>query len=105
MMQLYANSKKSCYRCGTQFDTCERERVCPNCRKSNVLTLENKKLTFREKQVIYLVIQAKSNKQIAHELLLTEGTIKEYLNRIFRKVEVKNRTELAVWALMQQAAA
>jgi DNA-binding NarL/FixJ family response regulator len=39
------------------------------------------------------------NKEIAFELHLTEGTIKEYLNRIFRKVEVKNRTDLAIWAM------
>lgn len=56
-------------------------------------------LSFREKQVVELVAQAKLNKEIAHELHLTEGTIKEYLNRIFRKLGKTNRTELAVWAL------
>jgi two-component system nitrate/nitrite response regulator NarL len=49
--------------------------------------------------VVTLVSQAKLNKEIAHELHLTEGTIKEYLNRIFRKLGMSNRTELAVWAL------
>jgi hypothetical protein len=49
--------------------------------------------------VVQLVAQAKLNKEIAHELHLTEGTIKEYLNRIFRKLGTTNRTELAVWAL------
>jgi DNA-binding NarL/FixJ family response regulator len=34
-------------------------------------------------------------------LHLSEGTIKEYLNRIFRKLGMTNRTELAVWALRQ----
>jgi DNA-binding NarL/FixJ family response regulator len=46
-----------------------------------------------------LVCQAKLNKEIAYELHLAEGTIKEYLNRIFRKVGVTNRTELAVRSL------
>jgi DNA-binding NarL/FixJ family response regulator len=59
----------------------------------------NPRLSFREKQVVRLVVQAKLNKEIAHELHLTEGTIKEYLNRIFRKLGTSNRTELAVWAL------
>ena len=59
----------------------------------------NPALSFREKQVVNLVCQAKLNKEIAYELHLTEGTIKEYLNRIFRKVGATNRTELAVWAL------
>jgi len=53
----------------------------------------------REKQVVHLVAQGKLNKVIAFELHLAEGTIKEYLNRIFRKLRVTNRTELAVWAL------
>lgn len=39
------------------------------------------------------------NKEIAFELHLTEGTIKEYLNRIYRKVGAINRTELAVMAI------
>jgi DNA-binding NarL/FixJ family response regulator len=56
-------------------------------------------LSFRERQIAHLVSEAKLNKEIAFELRLTEGTIKEYLNRIFRKLEVKNRTELAIWAL------
>jgi len=46
-----------------------------------------------------LVRQAKANKEIAYQLHLSEGTVKEYLNRIFRKLAVTNRTELAVWAL------
>jgi DNA-binding NarL/FixJ family response regulator len=42
------------------------------------------------------------NKEIAHELHLSEGTVKEYLNRLFRKLDVTNRTELAIWALTKQ---
>jgi DNA-binding NarL/FixJ family response regulator len=61
------------------------------------------KLSFREKQLVELVSQGKLNKEIAHELHLTEGTIKEYLHRIFRKLETTNRTELAVWALTHRA--
>ncbi len=55
-------------------------------------------LSFREKQVVRLVQQAKSNKEIAHELSLTVGTVKEYIYHIFRKVNVGNRTELALWS-------
>jgi DNA-binding NarL/FixJ family response regulator len=50
-----------------------------------------------------LVRQAKQNKEIAYRLHLSEGTVKEYLNRIFRKLGVSNRTELAVWALTHRA--
>ncbi len=61
-------------------------------------------LTTRECQVVGLVRFGKLNKEIASELNLAEGTVKEHLNRIFRKLDVKNRTELAVWALTHQSA-
>jgi two-component system nitrate/nitrite response regulator NarL len=65
----------------------------------------NSTLSFRERQVVNLICKAKLNKEIAYELHLTEGTVKEYLNRIFRKVGATNRTELAVWALTAQRGA
>jgi DNA-binding NarL/FixJ family response regulator len=49
--------------------------------------------------------EAKLNKEIAHELRLSEGTIKEYLNRIFRKLGMKNRTELALWTVRRSVEA
>lgn len=97
-----ALNKKNCFRCGMEFATHHSDRVCANCRKPRVSPQDSKELSFRERQVIALVSQGKANKEIAFELLLTEGTIKEYLNRIFRKVEVKNRTELAIWSLTRQ---
>jgi DNA-binding NarL/FixJ family response regulator len=56
-------------------------------------------LTVREKQVVALVALGMQNKEIAFELHLTAGTVKQYLNLIFRKLGVSNRTELAVWSL------
>ena len=63
-----------------------------------------RELSLRERQVVSLVRQAKANKEIAYELRLTEGTIKEYLFTIFKKLGVKNRTELALWATTNLAA-
>ena len=97
---------RSCFRCGREFSSENGDRVCAVCRSPRTKDKPlNPKLTFREKQVINLISQGKLNKEIAFELHLTEGTIKEYLNRIFRKLGVSNRTELAVWALTQQQAA
>ena len=53
-------------------------------------------LSAREKQVVALVKQGKLNKEIAYELNLTTGTIKEYMWSIFRKLGVSNRVELAL---------
>ena len=95
-------SLRNCYRCGRDFRSEDSSRICAGCRRAR----EGKKplnpqLSFREKQVVRLIAEAKLNKEIAHELHLTEGTIKEYLNRIFRKLGMTNRTELAVWAINQ----
>ena len=94
---------RNCFRCGAEFRSSSGKRICPGCAtpKTEKRPL-NPTLSFREKQVVTLVCQAKLNKEIAYELHLAEGTIKEYLNRIFRKVGASNRTELAVWALTTQ---
>src|SRR5262249_32180821 len=97
---------RSCFRCGQEFRARDNERICMGCRKPRERKARvNPALSFQEKQIVELIQQAKLNKEIAHELHLTEGTIKEYLNRIFRKLGVSNRTQLAIWAYRQTNAA
>lgn len=98
----YKTEPRSCFRCGDHFHGGDRERVCSRCRKPRASATTCAQLSFRERQVVELVAQGKANKEIAFLLLLTEGTIKEYLNRIFRKVAVTNRTELAIWSLTKK---
>jgi DNA-binding NarL/FixJ family response regulator len=59
--------------------------------------MPSRELSFRQRQIVQLVQEAKANKEIAFELSLTEGTVKEYLYHIFRKLGVRNRTDLALW--------
>jgi len=90
---------RSCARCGTRFRAFGREYSCPACRKPTTAVPDparHAELSFREQQIVALIRQAKTNKEIAYELCLTEGTVKEYLHRIFRKLAVTNRTELAL---------
>lgn len=92
---------KTCARCGRDFGAAGREYTCPTCKEPEPPRAKEKPngvLSFRERQIVRLVQQAKSNKQIAYELCLTVGTVKEYVYHIFRKLEVSNRTELALWA-------
>ena len=51
-------------------------------------------LTKRERQIIRLVSEGLSNKEIARRLKITEGTIKVHLHKIFEKLRVSNRTAL-----------
>ncbi|WP_171016908.1 response regulator transcription factor [Pseudalkalibacillus caeni] len=53
-------------------------------------------LTPREIEVVELVMEGKSNRQIAGTLFLTEGTVKNYISRILDKLELNNRTELVL---------
>jgi DNA-binding NarL/FixJ family response regulator len=55
-------------------------------------------LTEREKEVLQLVAKGLSNKEVAHKLSLTEGTVRVYVSHIFDKLNVSSRTEAAVQA-------
>ena len=56
-------------------------------------------LTPREEQVVALVAEGLGNRQIAHELNLSEHTVKKYLFRIFEKLGVSTRVELVLYAM------
>ena len=56
-------------------------------------------LTSREEQVVALVAEGMSNRDIAGELNLSEHTIKTYLFRIFDKLGVSSRVELVLYAV------
>ncbi len=56
-------------------------------------------LTQREGQLVSLLSQGLKNKEIATTLMISEGTVKVYLSRLFQKVGVKDRIELALFGL------
>ena len=43
-----------------------------------------------------------SNKEIAGRLYLSEGTVRNYISSILRKLELRDRTQLAIWAVQNQ---
>lgn len=53
-------------------------------------------LTTRENEILKLIVEGKSNGEIAQQLHLAEGTIKNYVSTILDKCGAKNRTELAI---------
>ncbi len=62
-------------------------------------------LTDRERQIARLVSEGMSNKEIARELNVSQGTVKVHLYNIFQKLEITNRTVLATIALLQRTSA
>ncbi len=58
-------------------------------------------LTERERQIMRLVSEGLSNKEIGRRLNIADGTIKVHLHHIFQKLEITNRTVLAALAISQ----
>lgn len=57
------------------------------------------KLTKRELQVLKLLSIGKLNRQVADELSISERTVKNHVSNIFKKIDVKDRTQAAVFAI------
>ena len=58
-----------------------------------------KMITKNEWTIIREVSKGKSNKEIAKDLSFSEGTVRNYLSNILDKLELRDRTQLAIWAI------
>lgn len=65
----------------------------------SLMTARRYSLTRREGQLVALLSQGLKNKEIATALTISEGTVKVYLSRLFQKLGVKDRFELALYGL------
>jgi DNA-binding NarL/FixJ family response regulator len=61
-------------------------------------------LTKREEELVQLVAEGLTNRDIARQLNLTEHTVRNYLFRIFNKLGTSNRLELALYVIKQRGA-
>lgn len=59
-------------------------------------------LTERELEVLRLIAQGKSNKEISEVLVLSEKTVKTHVSNILQKLHLSDRTQAAVYALRQK---
>lgn len=62
------------------------------------------KLSQREKQVVHLLLEARSNKEIASNLSISEKTVKHYMTSLMTKLNARNRVEVALAAQLQRQA-
>jgi DNA-binding NarL/FixJ family response regulator len=71
----------------------------------SIMTARRYSLTRREGQLVALLSHGMKNKEIAFALTISEGTVKVYLSRLFHKLGVKDRFELALYGLKNLAPA
>ena len=70
-----------------------------NNSKANLLA----KLTSREHEILKQIAKGLSNKLIARELDISDGTVKVHVKHILKKLELKSRVEAAIWMVHQAA--
>jgi DNA-binding CsgD family transcriptional regulator len=76
----------------------EQQRIAHDINVKNIAELENMEpLTPREKEVINLIAQGRGNREIAVELGIEEKTVKNHINNIYSKLQVKNRYEVIAY--------
>lgn len=61
--------------------------------------MSSPELTQREMEVLRLLAKGKSNKDIAAELVIEEGTVRAHCNNLFHKLDVNDRTQAAMTAI------
>jgi DNA-binding NarL/FixJ family response regulator len=67
----------------------------------NDLPTTAKKLNEREIEILELMVKGLENKKIAQQLFMSEQTIKNHITSIFKKLEVKNRTNAVIYAIKE----
>ncbi len=83
------------------FDPHTASRMAARLRRLEMNMEENafKGLSGREMEVLELVSKGKSNREIAEKLSLSQGTVRNYVSSIMEKLGMRNRIELATYAV------
>ncbi len=75
----------------------------PNMSWSSKPSLSEYNLTDRELDIISNVAEGLSNKEIANLLFLSEGTVRNYISTILEKLNLRDRTQLAIFYYKHQS--
>jgi len=70
----------------------------PEKKTSNIID----SLTSRELEILNLIAKGLSNKLIARELDISDGTVKVHVKHLLKKMNLKSRVEAAVWVVNEQ---
>lgn len=63
---------------------------------------KDSQLTEREKEVLLCLVQGMNNKEIAQTLFISDKTVKIHVSNIFKKLDVKSRSQVVIYAVQHQ---
>jgi DNA-binding NarL/FixJ family response regulator len=95
-LEVVGSAIQSVMRGGTWFSRGVAMKLADNSRST--LGAIAIKLTNRERQLLGLLLSGQDARQIASTLCLSEQTIRNYLSRLYDKLDVNSRAEAIVWA-------
>ena len=72
--------------------------IYSDARKNKPSESKNSVLTLRQSEVLAMVAVGATNEEIADKLCISPHTVKTHLYRIFKKINVPNRIQAALWA-------
>lgn len=73
----------------------KNKKTSANIKKEKV----NVRLGKRELEILNLIVEGKNNKEIAETIFISEGTVKNTISHMLNKLNLKDRTQLAVFAV------
>ncbi len=79
------------------FEKNVAEKISSLIKEENKKNVEEFNLTERELDILKLIGEGLSNKEISAKLFLGEGTIRNYVTNLLEKLELRDRTQLAIF--------
>ena len=97
-----AQAIRSIYKGYTQLGPGLWEKAKPATNTTVKTPPEIAELTTREQEVLKLIAKGYSNREIAEELCITERTVKNHVNSILRRLNLRDRTQAAIFVYNHQ---
>ena len=89
----------SCMEGGLVLEDQVAANILPKLMKGTVQEKADASLTQRELDIICRIGEGRSNREISDELALSVGTVKNHISLILDKLELRDRTQIAIYAI------
>jgi len=98
-INIIIDAIKTAHQGGALMDSSAMKVILNQFMKLPSETYDLDLLTEREKEICYLIAEGLNNKEISEQLFLGEGTIKNHITKVLQKLELRDRTQLAIHIL------